>query len=152
MTKIFCMVNFISQGGYHMIFIYGTLMSFMKKDDISSCFFHFFKTLMLWVGRVGGWEEGDVKGQKMVQNEKEFCLSCSISRKSYTLWFLFMALMFEMIIPQEVSSIFFKMLISQVVTGVKRTNNSLKWQNTLSVGLDISGTIRHLIIICGTLV
>ena len=32
----------------------------------------------------------------------------------------------------------------------KRAKNSPKWQKNLSVGLDISGTIHHMIVICGT--
>ena len=56
-----------------MIVIYGTLMSIIKKKNIWSYFFHFFQNF----GSLGG-----VKGQKMVQNEKEFCLSCSISPES----------------------------------------------------------------------
>ena len=56
---------------YHMIVIYGTLMI---SSDI---FFTFSK---FWFsGLLGGG--GDLKGQKMVQNEKKFCLS--ISQESY---------------------------------------------------------------------
>ena len=35
-----------------------------------------------------GWGEGrGIKGQKMVQNHKRFCLLCSISQEPYILWF-----------------------------------------------------------------
>ena len=61
---------------YHIIVIYGALV---KNYEISRCFFHFFEILIIWVVRV----EGGIKGKKMVQNEKKFCLSCSISQESY---------------------------------------------------------------------
>ena len=51
---------------YHMIVIYSTLV---ENDEISRCFF---KILILRVVREEG---GGVKRQKMVQNEKKFCLS-----------------------------------------------------------------------------
>ena len=58
---------------HHMIIIYGTLM---ENDNISRSFFLFFKILIFWVVR-------GVKGQKMAQNEKKLCLSCSISQEPY---------------------------------------------------------------------
>ena len=42
-----------------------------------------------------GLLRGDVKEQKMVQNEKKFCLSHSISQESYIIWFSFMILMYK---------------------------------------------------------
>ena len=66
----------------------------MKNYEIPRCFFHFFEILIIWVVRV----EGGIKGEKMVQNEKKFCLSCSISQELYIIWFSFMVLMFNMII------------------------------------------------------
>ena len=41
---------------------------------------------------------GSVKGQKMVQNKKKFCLLCFISKESYIIWFSFMVLMFKTIV------------------------------------------------------
>ena len=55
-------------------------------------------------GLLGG---GSVKGQKMFQNEKKFCLLCSISQESYIIWFSFMVFMFKMIIPPGVFFFFF---------------------------------------------
>ena len=45
----------ISDSIYHMIVIFGT---HLKNDDISRCFFHFFKMLIFWFVQV-------LKGQKM---------------------------------------------------------------------------------------
>ena len=71
-------------------------------------FFHFFKTLILWVVKEGG----GVKGQKMVQNENKFCLSRSISQESYIIWFWFKVLMCKMIISPGIFFIFWKFWFS----------------------------------------
>ena len=106
-------------------------------------FFHFFKILVLLVVKGGG-----IEGQKMVQNEKKFCLLRSISQESYIIWFWFMVLMCKKIISLRVFH-FFKILISGLLGG-KRAKNSLKWHKKLYVALDISGTIHHMIVVCGT--
>ena len=54
-------------------------------------FFHFFKILIFQVFRV-------VKVQKIVQNDKKFCPSCSISQELYIIWLLFMVHMCKMIL------------------------------------------------------
>ena len=46
----------------------------LLDDNIFRCFFYFFKILIFGVHR-------GVKGQKMVQNDKKLCLSCSISEE-----------------------------------------------------------------------
>ena len=74
--KTFCLLCFMSQESY-IIVIYGTLVG---NDDFSRRFFHFFKILILWVVR------GE-EGQKMAQNEKNFCLSGSISQEPYIFFF-----------------------------------------------------------------
>ena len=107
-------------------------------------FVHFFKILILCVVR-----GGVVDGQKMVQNEKNLCLSCSISQESYIILFLFMVLMCKMIISPGALFHFFKTLIFWVVRGVKR-KNSPKWQKIMSAVLDISGTMHHMIVIWHT--
>ena len=83
---------------HHMIFIYGML------------FFIFFKILIFWVVR-------EIKGQKMVQNDKKFCLL--ISQEPYIIWLSFMVHFCKMIISPGVFFHFFKILIFQVVRGVK---------------------------------
>ena len=75
MKKILSVTLHISGTMHHMIIIYGTLM---ENDNISRSFFLFFKILIFWVVR-------GVKRQKMAQNEKKLCLSCSISQESYTI-------------------------------------------------------------------
>ena len=90
------------------IVIYGTLV---WNDDISWHFFHFFKILIFCVFR-------RVKWQKMVQNEKKFCLLCSISQQPYIVWFSFMVHVCKMIISSGVF-LFFKTLIFQVARRVK---------------------------------
>ena len=61
----------ISETIHHMIFIYGT---HVLNENISNDFFHFLKILILQVFK-------GVKGQKIVQNDKKFCLLCSISQE-----------------------------------------------------------------------
>ena len=61
-----------------MIFIYGTYVCI--KGYLLAFFSFFFKILIfrtvIWVGVV-------VKGQKMVQNNKKFCLSHYVSQEPY---------------------------------------------------------------------
>ena len=71
--KILSVWFHISETIHHMIVIYGTLV---KNDDISRIFFSFFKIFIFQVVR-------RVKGQKIVQNDKKFCLSNSISQEPY---------------------------------------------------------------------
>ena len=54
---------------------------------------------------------------KMVQNEKKFCLSCSISLESYIIWFSFIVLMCKMIIPRGDFFIFSKFRFSRLLLG-----------------------------------
>ena len=139
--KILSSALHISGTIYHTFVIYGTLV---YNDDVSSCFFHFFKTLILRVVR----GRRRCKGQKMVQNGKIFCLSCSISQESYIIWFSFVALMFKMIIPPGDFFIFSKFSFSRLLGGVKGQKIAQNDKKILSVMLDISGTIHHVIIIC----
>ena len=90
---------------HHMTVIY------VCKMIISSGVFSIFlKILIFWVHR-------GVKGQKMVQNDKKFCLLHSISQEPYIIWLSFMVQMYKMIISPGV---FFnvKILIFLVVTGL----------------------------------
>ena len=69
--KILSVMLHISETIHHMIFIYGTRV---LNENISNDFFHFLKILILQVFK-------GVKGQKIVQNDKKFCLLCSISQE-----------------------------------------------------------------------
>ena len=64
---------------HHIIVICGT---HLQNDNISRCFLHFFKNVILVI--VSG-----VKEQKMTQNEKKFCPSRSIFQVPYTIWLSF---------------------------------------------------------------
>ena len=72
MTKILCVVPYISGAIYQMIFIYVT---HVEKDNVSRIFFHFLKNLFL--GIIKG-----VKRQKMAHNlTKNFvCLTQYLRR------------------------------------------------------------------------
>ena len=120
---------------HHMTVIYGR---HLQNDNIFRCFFHFFKILIFWAYR-------GVKGQKMVQNDKTFCLLCSISQEPYIIWLSFMLQMCKMIISQGVF-FNFKILILWVV-GAERAKNGLKWQKNLPIALNISGIAHHMIVI-----
>ena len=63
-------------------------------------FFSFFHVLIFWVVR-------GVKGQKIVQNDKNLCLSCSISYETYIIWLSFVAYKFKMIISCSLFFSFF---------------------------------------------
>ena len=91
--KTFCLSHFISHS--HLI-IYGTLV---WNNDICRHFFRLFKVLIFWVVR-------GLKGQKMVQNEKKICLSCSISQETCIIWFSFMVHLCKMVISTGTFFIF----------------------------------------------
>ena len=65
-----------------------------------------------------------MNGQKIVQNDKKFCLPHLISQEPYIIWLSFMVHMCKMIILPDFFFIFFKILIFWVVSGVK-------WQKTV---------------------
>ena len=62
-----------------MIFISGT---HMQNDNVTRNVFHFFKILIFRVVR-------RVKGQKVVQNDKKFCLLHSISGTIHHMIFIY---------------------------------------------------------------
>ena len=99
------------------------LCKIMISPEVLSIFskFWFFE---LWRG-VGG-----VKGPKMVQNKKKFCLWHSISQESYIIWFLFMVLMCKMIIFSGFFFIFSKVWFSGLLGG-QRVKNSPIWQKII---------------------
>ena len=125
-----------------MIMIFGTLE---LNGDISRIFFLFFFLIFIFQAVMG------VKGQKIAQDDKKslsgaHCVSLCI------IWFSFTIFMFKMLIYTSRSFFhFFKKIFSGLLGG-KRVKNSPKWHKILSAKLDISGTIHHMIIICGTAV
>ena len=135
------------------------------------CLFHFMKfwffALLEGWGGAGGkrakngprWQKKSVavdvsdrglKGQKMIQNEKNSICQTPYLRNhtsyDFDLWYF----MCKMVISPGFTFIFSKIWFSGLLGGRKRANNSSKWQKILSVPLDISGTIHHMIVICGT--
>ena len=74
---------------------------YVQKDNISRHFIHFFKNLIF--GIISG-----VKGQKMAQNDKKFCLSHSVSQELYIIWLWFLVHMCKMTIPPAIFSFFQK--------------------------------------------
>ena len=76
-------------------------------------FFHFFKTLILRVA-------SGVKGQKMSQNDKKFCLSRFISKESSIVWFDLLYTCVKSWYLQVFSS-FFIVLIFFTIRGLKGT-------------------------------
>ena len=90
--------------------IFGTLV---QSDDVSRCFFQFFKILFFWVVK-----QVQNKSKKQVQNKK-FYLSHFISREQYIIWLPFMVHLCKMIISPSGFSIFVKILGFWVVRGVK---------------------------------
>ena len=105
-------------------------------------FFHFFKILIFWV--VIFWFSR-VKGQEIVQNDKNFVCHAPYLRKhaSYDrhLWYV----KCEMIISQVAFFHFFKVLIFLGCSEGQKTKNRTKWLKTLSATPYISGTTHHMI-------
>ena len=73
-------------------------------------FFHFFKILIFRVVK-------GLKGQKIVQNNKKFCPSCSISQEPYIIWLSFMVHMCKIIIYPGVFSFFKKFWFFELLAG-----------------------------------
>ena len=71
---------------------------------------------------------GCVKGQKIAQNDKTFCLLCSISQEPYIMWLSFVVQKCKMISPGIFLNYFFKILIWVVmrVKGWKMAQNVKK--------------------------
>ena len=99
-------------------------------------FFHFFKVLIFWVHR-------GLEGQKTVQNDKKFCLSCSISQEPYIIWLSFMLEMCKLMISPGV---FFFSMLKYWFSRLSRGWMGKKWPKMTK----ISGTICCMILIYGT--
>ena len=105
-------------------------------------FFSFFFFLVFWA--VSG-----AKGQKIAQNDKTFCLSCSISQESFVIWLSFMVHLCEIMIFPGLFFIFSKFWFSGLLA-VERAKNGPKWEKIISVLLHISRNIHYMIFIYGT--
>ena len=110
---------------HHMVFIYET---HLYSDNIFRVFFHFIKISILWVLR-------GVKGQEVVQNDKDSIMSHFISQEPFIIWFSFILQMCKMVISPGVF-FNFKSLIFWVVRG-------LKWQKMVQYDKDFC--LLHLI-------
>ena len=112
------------------------------NDDISSCFFLFFKILIFWAVR-------GVKWQEIAQNEKQ---QLHLYVMHHHQIIIFCTHMYN----DNISRLFFHFFQNFYFSGCqrgKRAKNSPKWETTItsvSVTHHISGTIHHLIIIFGT--
>ena len=108
----------ISQEPY-IIWLY--FLVYVCKMIISWVVFYFFKILVFLVVLFWGW--GGIKGQKMVQNDKTICLSCSTFQEQY-IWFSFMAAcMCKMIISSGLFFSFSKFWFFGLM--------EVKWQKTV---------------------
>ena len=139
--KKFYLLHSISQEPY---IIWLSCMVHICKMVISPGVFFFFSKF--WFFRLFG----GLKGQKTVQNDKNLCLSHSISQEPCIIWLSFMVHMCKGIIYPGGFFIFFKILIFQVVWAYKSAKNGPKWQKILSAMLHILGTVGDMIVIYDT--
>ena len=109
MTKFCCVSHFRNHRSYRSVMVY--LCKMMISLVGFFFFLHFFKLLIFQVVR-------EMKGQIMIQNGKKY-VSCTISREPFIIWFLFVVHKCKMMIIYRVFFNFFKILIFQVVSGVK---------------------------------
>ena len=105
-------------------------------------FIHFFRILICGVVI-------EVKGQKIVQNYKKFCPSCSISQEPH-IWLSFMVHICKMIISLGVFLVGFQNFDFLGCQEGWKGKKMPKMTNFLSVTSYISGTIYHMIFIYGT--
>ena len=118
MTKISvcCSLYFRNPTSYNLHLWYTCMCKRIRSPGIFLSFFF----LILVFGIIRKEGEGVVKGQRMAQNEKKFCLSVCLTpyhrnRASYDCDFLYTCKM--MISPANFS--FFKILIFGVFSGIK---------------------------------
>ena len=78
----------------------------------------------------------------MAPNNKNLCLSHSLSQEACIIWSLFLVPVCKMISLPEAFFIFSKFLFSRLLE-VKRARNGPKWQKILVVSLSISRTVPH---------
>ena len=116
--KNFCLLHLIFQEQY---IIWSSFMAdmYLKKDNISRHFFHFFVKILIFViiKRQRGGGGGGLKGDEMAQNDQKFCLSHCVSQELYIIWLWFLVHTCEMMISPA-NFLFFKILIFGVFKGV----------------------------------
>ena len=95
----FCLSGSISQESYIIWFWFMVLMC--KMIIYPEVFFILFKILIFWVVR-------RVKGQKIGENDKNFCLSCLISQEPFIIWSSFLVHMCKMVISPSFFLVFSK--------------------------------------------
>ena len=136
--KIVSVALYISEIINQMIFVCGMC----KMIIFPGVFFIFSK---FWFsGFLGG-----VKGQKIAQNDKKFCLLHSVSQEPYITWSSFVVRKCKMIIS-SVDFFSFSKLWFFGLLGRSKSKKWLKPTKTLSFALYISGTMYHMILIYGT--
>ena len=93
------------------------------------CFFVFCFVFFIFSKFWSFWVASGVKGQKMVQNYKRFCLLGSMSQEPYIIWYLFMVRLCKMIIFQCFLFYFFQNVFFFVFSGVgqKMVQNDIKF-------------------------
>ena len=89
----FCLLHFLLS--FLSLFVH-----MWKMNDISKCFFSYFQNFQWFRGFFffGGGGEGWGRMQKMAQNDKNLCLSHSVSQEPYSIWFWFLVHMCKMMI------------------------------------------------------
>ena len=99
------------------------------------------------------WAVMGVKGQKMAQDDEKLCLFYLMPQEPYIIWLSYIADLCKMMIS---SGVFFFFIFSKfwffglLRRGDKRAKNCPKWERILSVMLNISGIIHHVIFIYGS--
>ena len=132
---------FVPLGTIHyMIFIYSTLVCI---TIISLTIFSYFKHFDFPGCR-------RVKVQKRVQNYKKICLSRFISHEPHIIWLSFVVHKCKMIISPRSFSIFFKILIFQVVRRVKVQKMARNDKKLCQSCLYISGNTHYMNFSYGT--
>ena len=109
------------------------------KMIISGGFFYFLFILIFQVF-------SGVKGQKIVQKDKTFCLLHSRSQEPYIIWLSFVVHTCKMIISAGFFFIISKFWFFRLLGG----STCIKWpkcQKNLSVSLWFSGTVPHMIVV-----
>ena len=96
-------------------------------------FFYFFQILIFQV-------VSQVKSEKLTQNDKKFCLSCSMSQEPYIIWSSLVIRKCKIIISIGFSFIFFFFFFLILIFWVARRvkgQNDLKWQKTVRFALHL---------------
>ena len=107
--KKFCLLHFISWESY---MIWLSFMVHLCEIMIFTSIFFFFQN----------FDFLGCKGQKMVQNEKKFCLSHSISQEPYIRWSSFVVCKCKMIISSGIFFILLKLWFFRLLGGSKGKN------------------------------